>query len=937
MKRYIERLAWGTDAGFYRLVPQEVLHPANETDVLKIIRRAHKENKHITFRAAGTSLSGQAISDSLLVVCGKKWEKYHIHDNEASLITLQPGIIGARVNDILKPYGKRFTPDPASLKSAMVGGIVMNNASGMCCGTHANSYRMLKSVRIILPDGTILDTGNEESRSQFRLTHARFLQKIRELRNQTLANKTLTDLIRVKYSIKNVTGLTILPFIEFEDPFDIIAHLMVGSEGTLAFLSSITMQTGEAYTHSASALLLFNTTKDACDAVIAMKQTGAANAAEFFDRKAMRTVENDFPELKELPDDASAVLVKTEASSAEELEQKNNTLLATLRQFSLAQEATFTTDATLVGKYWAMRSGIFPAVGGTREIGTTCLIEDIAFPIEFLSEATLDLQQLFKDYNYPDAVIYGHALEGNYHFILNQRFDSKEAIEQYDRMMHAVIDLVVNKYHGSLKAEHGTGRNMAPFVRKEWGDAAYELMCEVKRLFDPENIMNPGVIFNEDPHSYLEHIKPLPRVNELIDRCIECGFCEVNCVSCGHALSSRQRIVIQREIARLKAIGKHKEAKALIKDFRRIGKDLCAGDGLCSTSCPVKINVGDLIHLIREEEMGNIGVQIGKWAGHNLDAIGSAITGVLDLAHVAHLTIGTNLMSLVGKALYKGSGKNMPLWTPALPKSIHNKTITQTKEYGQVHGLKGLSDKRVVYFPSCLNQRLGVTKKDIQQSKAQGHEAQPTMQDMVELLNKAGFEVIFPDKMETLCCGTIWESKGMPEEAQRKSAELELALLKASEYGKWPILCDQSPCLYRMRHNMQGLKLYEPVEFIDTFVLQHLEITPLDTCVAVHATCSTRKMGLTDTLVRVAKACAKQVVLPEEIGCCAFAGDKGFTEPELNAWALRKLHDQIEKSGATLGFSNSRTCEIGLTLHAGIEYCNIARLVNMTSKSKLCH
>lgn len=916
MKKYIERLAWGTDAGFYRMVPKEVLHPANEADVQVIMARAHKEHKHITFRAAGTSLSGQAISDSLLVVCGKKWEHYTINtEGKEPTITLQPGIVGQRVNDVLKPYHRRFTPDPASIKSAMVGGIVMNNASGMCCGTHANSYRMLESVRIILPDGTILDTADEQSKTDFKLTHARFLQSIRDMKWQTMQNKRLVELIQKKYSIKNVTGLTLLPFVEYEDPFDIIAHLIVGSEGTLAFLSSITMRTGEDYPYSASALLLYPTTREACDEVIRMKKTGALSAAEYFDRKAMLTVENDFPELKGQPEDAGAVLIKIEASTEDELEHKKQ----------LLGVEGFTSDPKLVNKYWAMRSGIFPAVGGTREIGTTCLIEDIAFPIEFLSEATLDLQQLFRNHNYPDAVIYGHALEGNYHFILNQRFDTKAAIDQYDKMMHAVVSLVVDKYHGSLKAEHGTGRNMAPFVRREWGNDAYELMKKVKTLFDPENIMNPGVIFNEDETSYLQHIKPLPRVNELIDRCIECGFCEVNCVSCGFALSSRQRIVVQREIARLEKEGKKHEAQVLRRQFRHIGKDLCAGDGLCSTSCPLKINVGELIHQIREEEMSCSNKRMGVWASKNLKQIGNGLSGILGIANTAHTVLGSSIMSIIGKGLYYGSGKTIPLWTKAMPKPIKRDQIRAAEAYNLTEGLKGLQDKRVVYFPSCLNQRLGTTKYD---------KGEATINDMVELLNKAGFEVIFPKGMDKLCCGTIWESKGMPDEAQRKSAELELALIEASEHGRWPILCDQSPCLYRMRNNMEHLHLYEPVEFIDKYVLSELEIHPLDTCVAIHATCSTKKMGLTDTLIRVAKACARDVLLPEEIGCCAFAGDKGFTEPELNAWALRKLKGQVEKAGATVGFSNSRTCEIGLTLHSGIEYCNIARLVNQVSQRK---
>ena len=927
MKKYIERLAWGTDAGFYRLIPQEVLHPATEQDIIKIIARAHSEKKHITFRAAGTSLSGQAISDSLLVVCGKKWEQYTVHD-EGNSITLQPGIVGQRVNEILKPYGKYFTPDPASLKSAMVGGIVMNNASGMCCGTHANSYRALQSVRIILADGTVLDTADENSRAAFAQSHPHFIRKIEELRDQTRKNATLMERIRRKYSIKNVTGLTILPFAEYDDPFDIIAHLMVGSEGTLAFLSSITMTTGNICGYSSSSLLLFPTTKSACEAIIEMKATGMLSAAEFFDRKAMQTVEKDFPELQGLPQDAGAVLIRTDASTQEELEQKNEVLQKVLNTYTLCQEAQFTSDPVLTGKYWAMRSGIFPAVGGTREIGTTCLIEDIAFPVKHLAEATLALQQLFKEHNYPEAVIYGHALEGNYHFILNQRFDSPQAIEQYDHMMRAVIDLVVDQYDGSLKAEHGTGRNMAPFVRREWGDDAYELMCEVKQLFDPNNIMNPGVIFNEDPASYLQHIKPLPEVHQMIDRCIECGFCEVNCVSCGFALSSRQRIVVQRELARLHAsaqAGNKADAsleKQLKKQFAKIGRDLCAGDGLCSTSCPLKINVGEYIHIVREHDMSETGKVIGRWAGKNLASIGSALTGILGVAHVAKNVIGDKLTTMTGKAMHNMSGGLIPLWTPSLPKPVTKKDIETAKEYGAVNGLKGLRDKRVVYFPSCLNQRLSTPGK-------------PLVNDVTELLNKAGFEVIFPADMQNLCCGTIWESKGMPEEADRKAAELELALLKASEYGKWPVLCDQSPCLHRMRHTMQHLHLYEPAEFIDKFVLSEVELTPLDACVAVHVTCSTRQMGLADTIVRVAKACAKNVLVPQEIGCCAFAGDKGFTEPELNEWALRKLKPQIQKAGATMGVSNSRTCEIGLTTHSGIEYHSIAHLVNKVSKTKL--
>ena len=916
--RDIDRLAWGTDAGFYRLLPKEVLTPADEAGVRSILARAREEKRPVTFRAAGTSLSGQAITDSLLVVCGKKWERFEVLDGGAR-IRLQPGIVGERVNEILRPYGRRFTPDPASVKSAMVGGIVMNNASGMSCGTHANSYRMLDSVRIVLADGTILDTGDPESRSAFAASHPDFMKRLLALRDRVRADADLSARIRRKYSIKNVTGLTILPFAEYDDPFDIIAHLIPGSEGTLAFLSEIVFRTGKIAPLSESALLLFPSAHAACEAVAAIKPTGAAVAAEFFDRRAMRAVEKDFPELAGLPEEAGALLVKMEAENPDELSGRRAKIVSALAPFPTAAPVSFTSDPAVVSRWWAMRSGIFPAVGGTREIGTTCLIEDVAVPTGRLAEATDDLQALFRAHDYPDAVIYGHALDGNWHFILNQRFDTPESVAQYDSMMRDVVSLVTEKYDGSLKAEHGTGRNMAPFVRREWGDAAYELMKDVKALFDPDNILNPGVIFNEDESSYVRNLKPLPKLHPLVDRCIECGFCEVNCVAHGYAMSSRQRIVVQREIARLSELGKtdpaaRRAARRLTREFRRIGRDLCAGDGLCSTSCPVGINTGELIHLIREREQPLLSRRFGAFSGDHFALVAGCAGAALRLASLGRSILGARFMGAICKAMHNCSFGMIPLWTPATPGGVSLRnvyaTVAQERDVPAAAGT-------VVYFPSCINQRMGAAPGE-----------RPLVEETVELLGKAEYKVVFPKNMKNLCCGTIWESKGMPEVADRKTAELEAALREASEDGKWPILCDQSPCLHRMREKIKGLSLYEPAEFIAKFVLGKVNIAPIDETVAVHVTCSTRRMGLADTIIRIARACAKNVLVPEEIGCCAFAGDKGFTNPGLNEWALRKLRGQVERAGATHGYSNSRTCEIGLTTHSGIPYASIVQLVN---------
>ena len=505
----LRTLAWGTDAGFYRYIPHVVVRSDGEKELAAIVKTCRKHGVPFTFRAAGTSLSGQSVSDSVLIVAGKHWEQYTLEESgEVLNIKLQPGIVGARVNEILKPFGRVFPPDPASIGSAMVGGIVCNNASGMNCGVHANSDRMMVSARIILTDGTIVDTGDEKSKEEFRKSHPEFIKKIEDLRDRVRADEELSARIQKKYSIKNVTGLNLRPLIAYDDPFDIMAHSMVGSEGTLAFLSEVTMKTLHDYKYTASAMVYFMTMKESCEAVVAMKQLKSGDedmamsaenlmvkSAEMLDYKSLSSVDDPVYLQYQKDVDAgkiegvapgdyhnlTAILTETKGITHEQLLEKIAKIKECLGQFRLYIPAEFTEDPAVYGKYWAIRSGIFPSVGGTRPVGTSCLIEDVAFPIECLPEATVKLQRLIADHGYDDACIYGHAFEGNYHFILNQSFKSQSEVDRYAEMMRDVARLVVEEYDGSLKAEHGTGRNMAPFVKYEWGEKAYEAMKELKQ------------------------------------------------------------------------------------------------------------------------------------------------------------------------------------------------------------------------------------------------------------------------------------------------------------------------------------------------------------------------------------------------------------------------------------------------------------------------
>lgn len=944
----LRRFAWGTDAGFYRLVPKIVIRSSNEKEVSRILRAASKYDVPVTFRAAGTSLSGQSISDSVLVVAGKNWERYKVSE-DGERITLEPGIIGSRVNAILKPYGRKFGPDPASIGSCMVGGIVMNNASGMSCGTHANSDRELESVRMVFADGSVLDTGDEASREAFRAGHPDFIKGIEDLRDEILADKELSDRIRYKYSIKNVTGLNIFPFVRFQDPFDIMAHLLVGSEGTLAFMSQVTMKTLPLPAKEASAMVYFGTIREAAEAVVALRKDidpAVLDAAELLDKRSLASV--DDPMLKDYPDkDLTALLLRVTGAGQEDLDANVNRLTDVLRGFSTLKGADgdafiFSSDPAVAGKYWAIRSGIFPSVGGMRREGTTCLIEDIAFHIEDLPDATEDLSALLDRHGYDDSCIYGHALEGNFHFIINQSFDSEAEVRRYEAMIRDVAEMVVGKYDGSLKAEHGTGRNMAPFVKYEWGEKAFGIMKRVKELFDPHGLLNPGVIFNDDPECFLKNFKALPvlkpwaddskavepelaEIYKKLNKCIECGFCEVNCLSCGFTLSSRTRIATQREITALRELpdptaSEQTRLRTLEKEYSYTGEQTCAGDGLCSTSCPMGINVADLTHQLRRVNMpaGSFGHGFWNFVAGHYAGVKSGLRGALRMATAGETVLGDLAMS--GLCRWLHNAIRIPLWTPATPKAYNI-----PKSLRALVSSAAVSTSKVVYFPSCINQMMGLPKHHHAVDK-------PLVEEMVSLLGKAGYEVIFPEKMSSLCCGTIWESKGMPEIADRKTAELEEALWQASEQGRYPVLCDQSPCLHRMKHKIKKMRLYEPAEFILGFLAGRLDFHQTDTPVAIHLTCSMRLMHKTGKMLELARMCSTNVLVPEGVGCCGFAGDKGMTHPELNKYALRKLKDQVK--GIPVGYSNSRTCEIGLATNSGIPYVSIAYLVNRCTTAK---
>ena len=777
-------LTWGTDASFYRLVPQLVVVAESEQEVIRLLAACAELATPVTFRAAGTSLSGQAITDSVLVLLGDNWRRCEI-GVDAATITLQPGVIGAAANRHLAHFGCKIGPDPASIDSAMIGGIAANNASGMCCGTAQNSYHTLAGLRVVLADGTVLDTRDAASRAAFLDQKHDLVRALNALaRHRTRLTNGSPSRIRHKFRMKNTTGYSLNALVDFLDPIDVLAHLMIGSEGTLGFLSEITYRTVPEYADKASALILFDHLETACLAVTVLKNTPVA-AVELADRAALRSVEGKpgLPEgIHALGADGAALLVETRAANAGRLAEQVRAIEAALSDIPTFEPVRFSTDAAECARFWNVRKGMFPSVGAMRKVGTTVIIEDVAFPVPRLAEATLDLQRLLATHGYPDAIIFGHALEGNLHFVFTQDFNSAPEVLRYRAFMDAMCRMVVEKYDGSLKAEHGTGRNVAPFVELEWGAEAYALMRKIKLLFDPLGLLNPGVVINDDPDAHVKNLKPLPQCDPIVDKCIECGFCEPKCPSHGMTLSPRQRIVGWREITRLERAGGHDaEVSTLRALYDYHGIDTCAACGLCATACPVGIETGILIKSLRGRRAGPFAHRVATTLADHYGGVTDGVRAGLTMADLLHGMVGPRVMQGSLDAMRRLSGGRVPKWSPAMPRAAHFKPPEPSPAPGA---------ERIVYFPSCAARTMGGQRGD-------DTEALPMVAE--RLFRKAGFDVIYPSSLAQLCCGQPFESKGLMEAADQKSTELEHALRDASENGRWPIVFDTSPCAYRMK------------------------------------------------------------------------------------------------------------------------------------------
>ena len=913
---HLRRYAYGVDASCYSYLPKVVVKAEDEREVRRLIRLCQQCGTPFTFRAAGSSLSGQCSSEDVLIVCNDGFKKMEVIDDGKAL-KCECGVIGSDANDLLKPYNRKIGPDPATLATALVGGILNNNSSGMCCGTAQNSYKTIRSIRVVLLDGTVLDTSDKKSIEQFLREKPQMVEDILQLRKEILADEELTHLIHHKYKIKNTTGYGLNSLVDFEDIIDIINHLFIGSEGTLGFVSEIVYNTVEDVPYKGCGLMFFSTLNDASLAVVALANMGREKviAAEMMDYQSLRAVQSleNVPEfVREVPEGTSAILFQTESYSKDTVDENLAFIKEQLKDIPTAIPSLYSQDPKEYDSWWAIRKGILPIVGGQRRKGTTVITEDVCFQIEDFTKGIEMLTELFHKYDFVDGgVIFGHALSGNVHFNITPDFSDPKDTKNFGDLVKEMSERV-SGFGGSLKAEHGTGRMVAPFVEMEWGKKAYELNRRIKAIFDPERILNPDVIITDDPDVYKKNLKAQCVIDDAFTICMECGFCEKHCPSRNLTLTPRQRIALLRETKRLENEGNFTLASELRKGYEYFGVDTCAACSMCKGLCPLSIDTAQIALSMRRIDPP--APELAKKIYDNFSTTLQMCRAGVSLEGIAGSIITQKAISKITEGLHGVTGV-----TPYVPK-----TTPKANRYKLKNRIKPTNFEKVVYFSTCANRAF---------KPNQGYDDDRSLQQVVEsLCNKAHIDIIYPKHIENLCCGLSFEN--YDDVHERAVKDLHDALMKASQNGKYPIVIDHSACFNHAFKHMPDLEINDISEFLCKYVVPHLDIEKCDERVIVHKQCKIKSLNKSQYIEDLARLCTDHVFNIKSFACDGFAGQKGFFTPELNKSATKDLAGEIAEYGATLGVSSSSTCEIGLGESGGIPFVGVAFLLDRCSKAK---
>ena len=898
-----DRVSIANDASHYLLTPIMVAKPKTAQQISEIFKISQKHDLGITFRSGGTSLSGQSVTDSLLVDTRKNFKEIEVLENGLK-VRVQPGLTVNRVNASLRKYGRKLGPDPASEIACTIGGVIANNSSGMACGTEFNTYKTLSSLVFVLPSGTLIDSSKNDADEQLRLKEPEIYAGLIALRKRIVEKPQLVEKIKNAYSIKNTMGYGLNSFVDFEKPIDILTHLIVGSEGTLAFIAEATFNTLPLLSKSATSLLIFDELELATKSLPTLKNSDAA-VIELLDISSLKVAQREHMADTVLKDyefkNHAGLLIEYQAETESQLDSLINNAHQVFKDLPI-KSGELTKSVEIRNELWHARKGLYAAVAGNRPSGTTALLEDISVPMKHLHETTTHLSELLKKHRYLDSVIFGHAKDGNLHFLLNEKFHDPTSLQRYEDFTEDMVELVLS-HDGSLKAEHGTGRIMAPYVKRQFGPELYQIMVDLKKLIDNRNILNPGIIINENENIHIENLKVSPVIDQEVDKCVECGYCETVCPSKDLTLTPRQRITLRRVKKDAERNNDQELLDAINANYDYQAIDTCAVDGMCATACPVHINTGDLVKRLRSEQQSFVSQSLASLAASKWSAATNLLSGLLTTAK----NMPAPIVETVNKVLRSISGENsMPMWNKTLP--IGGKERSSLKS----------NNPDLVYFPSCVNSLYG--ESDIQRA-------------FLNLCEKAGLNVLIPEGIQDLCCGTPWASKGLTQGYEVMALKTKKEIMRQVKRENLVVVSDATSCTHGLTQifGETQIPVVDVLQFVNEKILPNLKVKTKLSSLALHPTCSGVELGINKHMTSLAEAISEQVIVPLDWSCCGFAGDRGLLHPELTESATKNQAQELSSHKYVAYASSNRPCQIGLSIATGQNYVHLVELVDQVS------
>ncbi len=916
LSRPLDLIRYASDASPYRLFPQVVVMAHDADDVGKVLAYARSHGRHVTFRGGGTSLNGQGQCDDVLVDVRRHWSGVEIEDG-GTHARLKGGTLLGFANRLLRRQGFALGPDPASTDIATVGGVIANNSGGMRCGTTWDSYSTVRAMTLVLASGTVIDTAAPDAEERFAAAEPELARGLLELRDELRADAELAERVRRKFEIKNTTGYRLCAFLDADTPLEIFRRMVVGSEGTLAFIADATFETRPEPAHTTVSWIHFNSIEEAVEPVSELVAAGA-RATELMVAPALMVAAYNIPgtpeHWKELPLESAALLVEFVGDAASELDAREAEAARILEKHELLRAAEFTREHEAIELAWSVREGLFGLVGALRPLGTALIVEDVCVKPADIADCSRELQALLGEHGFLPGVA-GHVSAGNLHFNLTPDFSKPEDLERYAAFMDGLVALILDRFDGSLKAEHGTGVNMAPWVQREWGEKATAMMWRVKELADPDGILNPGVVLNRDPEVHLRNLKTQPMIEEVAAHCVECGFCEPVCPSRNVTTTPRQRIVLRREMARQPEGSPVYEA--LLRDYEHDGIETCAADGTCMAACPVAIDTGKLIKEFRRSERTEREEAVALAIARRWAVVERAARAGLRAGHA----LGDRRVAAVPEAVRRRvSSELVPSWPASMPPAAPA-GLPATERAGA----------RAVYLPACINRIFG---------NPRGTPARPSLPEaLVEVSRRAGAPVWIPDDVAGHCCATPWSSKGYRRGNDFMARRTADALWRWTGGGELPVVIDATSCAHGLiqdvapqlgderRERFEKLELLDSIAWAHDRLLPELDVSRRVGSVALHPTCSAGHLGLQTKLEAVARELADDVLIPAGTTCCGMAGDRGLLHPELPASALRDAARDLEGRSLDACLCANRTCEVALQEVTGRPYASFVFLL----------